>query len=243
MKTKAILATAIAFVRLSVAAQTAAPPVWTASDGRVTVAKFIELTEDAVLIEKDGTPFAVPLAMLAPESVELAKKMGAEAAAMEADLGAKVMTFCRSNLGKKVGEGHCAALASKALADAGAAGMARKHAPGPEDYVWGRQVALIEGLPKYVKGLEMLVRVKPGDMIQFRDARLEGVHHDGRRGTYWYRFEHHSAVVDQVDVAQGILKVFHQNSGGKQFVVQDTFHLTDLVKGWLRFYRPQASKK
>lgn len=216
---------------------------WTASDGRVTMAKFIELTEDFVVIEKDGTPFAVPLAKLSPESTELAKKLGAEAAAVEADLGAKVMRFCQSNLGKKVGEGHCAALASKSLAAAGATGMARKHSPGPEDYVWGREVALIEGGPKYVKGLEMLVRVKPGDMIQFRGARLEGVRHDGRRGTYWYRFDHHSAVVEGVDAAQGILKVFHQNSGGRQFVIQDTFHLADLVKDWLRFYRPQAPKK
>jgi hypothetical protein len=104
-------------------------------------------------------------------------------------------------------------------------------------------VALIEGGPKYVKGLEMLVRVKPGDMIQFRGARLEGPRHDGRRGTYWYRFDHHSAVVEGVDAAQGILKVFHQNSGGRQFVIQDTFHLADLVKGWLRFYRPQAPKQ
>lgn len=220
-----------------------APQPWTASDGRITQAKFIRLDDETVILDKDGTPFAVPLAKLAPESAALAKKMGAEAAAVEADLGAKVMRFCRSNLGQKVGDGQCAALDIKALAAAGAAGMARKHSPGPEDYVWGREVALVEGGPKYVKGLETLVRVKPGDMIQFRDARLEGSYHDGRRGTYWYRFDHHSAVVNEVDAAQGILKVFHQNSGGKQFVTQDTFHLADLVKGWLRIYRPQLAKK
>ena len=119
--------------------------------------------------------------------------------------------------------------------------MARKHSPGPEDYVWGLQVASIEGETNYVKGLETLVQVKPGHMIQFRGAKLEGVRHDGRRGTYWYRFDHHSAVVEDVNVALGILKVFHQNSGGKQFVIQDTFHLADLVKGWLRIYRPLPS--
>ena len=182
VKTRQVLSLSFALV-VALAAPAADLQTWTASDGRVTVAKFIALDGDAVVIDKDGTPFAVPLAKLSPESAALAKKMGAEAAAVEADLGAKVMTFCRSNLGRKVGDGQCAALDMKALAAAGAAGMARKHSPGPEDYVWGRQVALVEGGPKYVKGLETLVRVKPGDLIQFRDARLEGSYHDGRRGS------------------------------------------------------------
>ncbi len=52
----------------------AAPPSWTASDGRVMQARFIRLEGESVVIERDGKQLVVALAKLAPESVEQAQK-------------------------------------------------------------------------------------------------------------------------------------------------------------------------
>jgi hypothetical protein len=63
-------------VALSLAAQTSDLQSWTASDGRIIQAKFIKLDGESVVIEKDGTSFAVPFAKLNADSVALAKKLG-----------------------------------------------------------------------------------------------------------------------------------------------------------------------
>ena len=54
---------------------TAKSESWTASDGRVIEAKFIKLDGESVVIEKDGTTFAVPFVKLLPASMALAKKL------------------------------------------------------------------------------------------------------------------------------------------------------------------------
>ena len=51
---------------------------WTASDGRVIEAQFVRLDDETVVIQKDGKPFAVPLAKLNADSVALAKKLSRE---------------------------------------------------------------------------------------------------------------------------------------------------------------------
>jgi hypothetical protein len=48
---------------------------WTSSDGKIIEAKFVRTEEQAVVIERDGKPFAIPFAKLAPASVELAKRL------------------------------------------------------------------------------------------------------------------------------------------------------------------------
>lgn len=73
----------------------------------------------------------------------------------------------------KVGNGQCTSLAVEALAAAGARGMGRDF-PKRGDYVWGEQVALLEYDHRAVAGLESLTKVKPGHIIQFRNARLAG---------------------------------------------------------------------
>lgn len=216
-------------------AEEPALPTWTTSDGKVTQAKFIRLESETVVIEKDGKHLFVPLEKLSPESVALAKKLGAGA-----DLSAKILQYCEANLGQLVGDGECTALSGSAMAAAGAARM-KKQAPNRGDYVWGELVALIEFEEKGVKGLESLKQVKPGDMIQFRDAHFQGPVRTGKGGTYLAQAAHHSAVVESVDVANAVLKVFHQNSNGRRFVIRDTFYPTDLRRGWMRIYRPQPA--
>ena len=159
----------------------------------------------------------------------------------EPDFGPQVLAFCRSNLDRKVGNGECSTLATQALASAKAAGMG-KDAPGVGDYVWGKQMALIEAGRKGVAGLENLALLKPGDIVQFRNVRLEGSSHNGGKGRYWMAGAHHTAVVAEVDEGQAALKVIHQNWGAK-VVRQDVMYLGDLVKGWMRIYRPQSDPR
>lgn len=115
-----------------------------------------------------------------------------------------------------------------------------KDAPNEGDYVWGRQVALIEAGPAGVRGFQTLPQIKPGDIVQFRHVRIEGFNHEDLKRRYWLIVEHHTAVVVSVDAGPAVMKVCHQNWGPKKEVRQDTLYLADLVQGWLRIYRPQA---
>jgi len=43
-----------------------------------------------------------------------------------------------------------------------------------------------------------------------------------------------------VDDSGAVVKILHQNFGGKKVVQELTLRLNDLQEGWLRFYRPVA---
>lgn len=58
--------------------QTSDLRTWTASDGRVIRAKFIKLDGDAVVVEKDGEAFAVPLAKLSTDSAAQARSLAGQ---------------------------------------------------------------------------------------------------------------------------------------------------------------------
>ncbi|MBX7208813.1 MAG: hypothetical protein K1X78_10905 [Verrucomicrobiaceae bacterium] len=62
-------------------AQTSDLQTWTSSDGRIIQAKFVRYETNAVVIEKDGVAFTVPLVKLSPASMVQARKMGEAAAA------------------------------------------------------------------------------------------------------------------------------------------------------------------
>lgn len=78
MKPKAILPLLLLSASLTGAAET---QTWTASDGRVIQAKFVRYEPDAVVIEKDGLAYTVPLRNLSPASMLQARKLGEAAAA------------------------------------------------------------------------------------------------------------------------------------------------------------------
>jgi hypothetical protein len=73
--------------------------------------------------------------------------------------------------------------------------------------------------------------VKPGDVIQLRDARFEGKN-------YFMTYPHHSAIVLYVKEGGKVLTVFEQNVNGKKIVTEKTYRLNDLKTGWVRVYRP-----
>jgi hypothetical protein len=145
-----------------------------------------------------------------------------------------VLTFCKASIGRHVGDGQCASLATQALAKAGAAGRGRDF-PAYGDYVWGSFVTMVSAERAGVKGLNTLATVRGGDVIQMRNVLLEGRSAGG--GSYWMRADHHTAVVESVNPSRGTITVLHQN-WNRSPVRRDIFILGDLKRGWLRIYRP-----
>jgi hypothetical protein len=152
-------------------------------------------------------------------------------------LNDKVAGFCQARLGKQVGDGECYALAAQALLAAGAKPQpALGDSPNKGDYVWGKLVYTRETRDDRPAEKGDAAKLRPGDVIQFRDVRFEGTRDDG--GTYFWATDHHTAVVTAVkDDGKG-LTVLHQNADGKRFVHEKTYTLGDLKTGWLRVYRP-----
>ncbi len=149
-----------------------------------------------------------------------------------------ILAFARGQVGERVGDGECTTLVVEAFRAAGA----RRLPPfGPDaDYVWGDLV-------------EDRAEVRPGDVLQFRDARFKGRRRVVRNGRAvverWSRsFPHHSAIVDEVLDRGRVLVILHQNIGPpgstedeRKVVRRDTLRLTELQKGgWVKAYRPLA---
>lgn len=157
----------------------------------------------------------------------------------EADaLAAKVLTFARKNIGKQVGDGECAALAVEALKEAGAQSVgAFKDSPNPGDYVWGQLVYGLEMTPSLrTESTPIGTTVKPGDIIQFRDAKFAG---RTPGGTYSSTAPHHTAVIVSVTRDGKTFEVLQQNVNGKKTVGLATIRVNDLKEGWVKVYRPQ----
>jgi len=154
-------------------------------------------------------------------------------------LNEAVLAYSKANLNKQVGDGECAALANAALKEAGA----KPHrefpdSPNEGDYVWGELVFGYEvknGKPA-VEGSP--TKVRPGDIVQYRDAKFVGRRPGG--GTYSASAPHHTAVVGAVSADGKVIGLLQQNTNGKRFVTEATQVLTDLQSGWLKVYRPVA---
>lgn len=139
-----------------------------------------------------------------------------------------MVAFCQENLDKTVGNGECAGLATQALKAAGAKTRNGPDFPDKGDYVWGKQVYLLEATPSGHKEEGKLGDVRPGDIMQYRDVKF------GEKG----QFVHHTAVVAEVDEKEKTIRVYQQNAGGKRFVTEGKPHLKALNGGWIRIYRP-----
>ena len=149
-------------------------------------------------------------------------------------LNARIVAYCKSQLGKKVKNGECTSLATESLKEAGAK---RFPSVGDGDYVWGRSI-------------ESFRDALPGDILQFRDAVFKG-----KRALSKYRtlswvenYPHHTAIVSEVKERGKFVKILHQNYGpdessaAEKMVVQEaTLHPDALQPGgkvWI--YRPVA---
>jgi hypothetical protein len=149
----------------------------------------------------------------------------------------QVVAFCEGHLGQKVDSGQCSALAWAALRSALAKELNDfKEAPGKGDYVWGKLVYTLvgrKGKPQEKTGT--IHRVRPGDVVQYRNTVFRG------KG-YSYSYGHHTSVVSQVHPRRHEIEVFEQNVNGQQIVRRTTLNLNDLHQGWIRVYRPEHKK-
>tara|TARA_B100001123_G_scaffold377453_1_gene444944 strand:- start:140 stop:676 length:537 start_codon:yes stop_codon:yes gene_type:complete len=149
----------------------------------------------------------------------------------------QIVKFCRDNIGKQVGNGQCTEVARYALKSAGAKSRQKNpDFPAKGDYVWGKSIACLETTGRGLKETGNRRDIQPGDIIQFRDVRIKG-RKPGGRGYYTKSFKHHTAVVSEVENRGRVVKVYHQNTGGRKLVVEHSLNLDDLKAGWMRFYR------
>lgn len=151
--------------------------------------------------------------------------------------GPSILAYCRENLGRTIGTGQCASLATTALRNSGAAIRGGPDWPAEGDYVWGDPVAFVQAGFTGLKGTHDLAKVTAGDIVQFHDTSFSGYNHaDG--GVYRMEADHHTAVIESVDPARKTITVLHQNWNGKMTVRRQTLYLRGMTHGWLRFYRP-----
>ena len=149
------------------------------------------------------------------------------------ELNQKIVRFCKNNLGKKVGNGDCYFFANHAINSSGGSRPLRNH-PGPADYVWGKLVYYREQTKSETKSSGKRDSIRPGDIIQFRNARFSGQN-------WSYGFTHHSAVIVGTENNGDRMRIFHQNYNGKKHVTTLTLHAHTLKKGWFRVYRPHVT--
>lgn len=159
----------------------------------------------------------------------------------ESSLKEKIVQFCQEKLDKQVGDGDCYDLAKYALKAAGAKPQGRyPDNPGKNDYVWGQLVVSVEATETDQKRQGKAKDIQPGDIIQFRDTKWEGQRSTGK-GRYSMALRHHTAVVSGVEDGGKVVRIYHQNYGGKKTVMEGKLQLDDLKEGWVRFYRPLPS--
>jgi hypothetical protein len=140
----------------------------------------------------------------------------------------QVVRYAQSHLNKRIGRGECFDLADRALRAANASSAADY---GPitanADYVWGLRV--------------MLGSAQPGDIIQFRNYRVDinnaqGVGFETRGNP------NHTAIVASVG-ANGVIEVFEQNVYNVRTVKRNTLYFQNgngiRVSGQFIIYRPQ----
>ena len=154
------------------------------------------------------------------------------------DLGAKVLKFSKDNVGKKVGDGECAALAMEALEAAGAKTTVDFGVSGAVgDYEWGTLV-------------KDYADVRPGDIVQFRDVKIvittvTKVPGGGTRtSTASQSMAQHTAVVS-ANAGKGRFEMLQQNAGAaddddkiRKTVRESDLDLSGKTEGKVWFYRP-----
>lgn len=129
-------------------------------------------------------------------------------------VNAKVITYVKSVMGKKVGRGECWDLAAQALDYA--------HAKWEAPYQFGKLV-------NYQKD-----RLYPGDIIQITNVTMESQTETSI--TRW-KMALHTAVVYKVNSATEIV-IAEQNVDGVRKVMTNTWNLNDIKSGKMEFYRP-----
>lgn len=123
----------------------------------------------------------------------------------------QVLDFALANMGKQVGGGECAHLATEALKANN--GQRMKHVG--KTYVWGRELAPTE-------------KVIPGDIVQMEDC----IFSNGSKAP------HHTQIIWKV-LGPGKYEVLEQNWAGRRTVGGGKLDVNSLKEGTVVIYRPR----
>jgi hypothetical protein len=154
----------------------------------------------------------------------------------------KVYSFAKSKLGKKVGNGECAVLASEALKYAKCKPRGSDY-PRSGDYDWGTRIQTV------TTSNRNSVKCWAGDILQFRNVKFSGRWREGsstRSQTASYA--HHTAIVGLTgtDKYRGrYVEVYHQNVGpsgksaaAKKVVQRGRMYFGEMTAGTVWIYCP-----
>jgi hypothetical protein len=155
----------------------------------------------------------------------------------EKSIGESMVTFLKSNEGKRIGGGECAQLVTEAIRVSGGV-FVRKNSKSTNDYIWSDNlVSKVEGKDGKAEYSDPSAKFLPGDVIQYVDARFS----DGRI------VSHHTSVAAAVDGKGRITEVYEQNIGSRtspnepiRHVVRRPFDLSGLSEGTVNIYRPDS---
>lgn len=144
----------------------------------------------------------------------------------------KIIEFCKAKVGRQVGSGECAHLATEALRYADAeflrTGMADFPASG--DYVWGTFVKEMKKTSSgRVTDSHPSNKCLIGDIIQYRLGAGK---------------THHTAIVAAVNSSGYPTWIYQQNYNSQRFVSKDSTDLHTKLKdrgGYLRIYRAKKT--
>jgi hypothetical protein len=169
------------------------------------------------------TSLLFSFALLAPANEE----------ATLAPLNQAIVKFASDSRGRQVGNGECAILAYEAMKSANAAKMGADF-PADGDYVWGELIAIYKGSEKGPDVEVIKDKVRPGDIVQYRDAFFET-----RTETMVRRMtaSHHTAIVSWAGGDGSLWKVMEQKVNDNLKVGENVLPLAGLKSGWLRVYR------
>ena len=129
-------------------------------------------------------------------------------------LNLRVVELAQSKLGKKVYRGECWDLAKYVLEET--------------DSKW-------DGLYEYGKLLEKSDCLMPGDIIQFKNVKIQ---YKIGRSTYTEMMTHHTAIINEVKSVDEVVLI-HQNTAiaGRK-VATSSMKFSTIVKGSYKIYRP-----
>lgn len=145
-----------------------------------------------------------------------------------AEYGEKILSYCSSKLGDKVGSGECAHLATEALRASGAEftrnGMSDSPATG--DYVWGKRIKRLDANGAKVVDSAPSSKCKRGDILQYRLGSSKKTHH--------------TAIVAEVDSKGYPTRIYQQNFNKQRHVTRDSTDLFAELRskgGYIQVYR------
>ncbi|RYX81200.1 CHAP domain-containing protein [bacterium] len=157
------------------------------------------------------------------------------------NLNAALVRFCRSNLGRKIGNGQCSELVVWGLPTIGARLDFNNQWGTPVcNYIAtnGRQYLQLAPAGK-TRGNPRKANLKAGDIIQYENVKFERRWNGGNSYSF-QDYPHHTSVIEQVSRDGNTLKVLEQNVNNTQFVVETVLYLPDQTQGVLRVSRPLA---